>query len=250
MGGHALSLCPMPDQPHDFEAEEIYRHFAGKAGSYEDIELNKDDEHVIALNYLVSQLDYYDIHSVLDAGAGVGTDLLKLKAAKPGLKITGCEPVAKMREVGHANGLSREELVDGNIMALGFPDKSFDCVCEFAVLHHVKDHRKAVDEMLRVARKAVFISDSNCFGSGSPGARAVKQGAHALGLWPLVDYLKSGGKRYYVSEGDGLFYSYSTYFNYQQLRAASKCVHVLNTKGTGTNPYRHASHTAMLAILK
>ena len=104
--------------------------------------------------------------------------------------------------------------------------------------------------MLRVARKAVFISDSNCFGTGSPVARAVKQGAHALGLWPLVDYLKSGGKRYYVSEGDGLFYSYSTYFNYQQLRAASKCVHVLNTKGTGTNPYRHASHTAMLAILK
>jgi ubiquinone/menaquinone biosynthesis C-methylase UbiE len=240
----------MTDKPTNFEEDQISRHFAGKAAIYEELALNKDDEHAVALNFLISQLDHYDIRSVLDAGAGVGTDLLKLKAAKPGLKVTGCEPVQKMREIGHSRGLSPAELVDGNITSHGFPDKSFDCVCEFAVLHHVKDHRKAVNEMLRVAKKAVFISDSNCFGTGSATERALKQGAHAMGLWPLVDYLKSGGKRYYISEGDGLFYSYSTYFNYQQLLAASRAVYVLNTKGTGVNPYRNASHTAMLAILK
>lgn len=237
---------PAPDS----ESARVYRHFADKAQSYEDIRLNQDDEHVIALDYLLSQVGYYGINSILDAGAGVGTDLLKMKQRYPGLKVAGVEPVAEMRTLGHARGLASDELVDGDILSLGFPDKSFDCVCEFAVLHHVKDPVKAVAEMIRVARKAVFISDSNCFGSGGILPRLIKQGAHAVGLWPALDFLKSGGKRYYVSEGDGLFYSYSTYFNYPQLQEVSRVIHTLNTKGTGVNPYRSASHTAFLAILK
>ena len=240
----------MSDILHDKEYSQVYQHFAEKALVYEDIPNNKDDEHVIARTYLLSQLEYYGINSLLDVGAGVGTDLLAMKLSKPELRIVGCEPVAEMRAVGHSRGLAGDELVDGNIMKLDFPDKSFDCVCEFAVLHHVKDPINAVAEMLRVARKAVFISDSNCFGTGGPLTRFIKQTAHAIGMWPLVDYLKSGGKRYYVSEGDGLFYSYSTYFNYPQLKRVSKVVHVVNTKGTGIDPYRSASHTAFLAILK
>lgn len=240
----------MSDSSHDDEYSKVYRHFAEKALGYEDIANNKDDEHVIARKFLLSQLDYYAIDSLLDVGAGVGTDLLAMKKSKPDLRVVGCEPVAEMRVVGHSRGLTPDELVDGNIMALNFPDKSFDCVCEFAVLHHVKDPTKAVEEMIRVAKKAVFISDANCFGMGHPLARFMKQCAHALGAWPLVDYIKSGGKRYYVSEGDGLFYSYSTFFNYPQLEKVSKIVHIVNTKGTGVNPYRNATHTAFLAILK
>ncbi len=250
MGKHKVKVEKMSDDSHDDEYSQVYRHFADKALGYEDIAGNKDDEHVIARKYLISQLDYFGITSLLDVGAGVGTDLLAMKQSKPDLRVVGCEPVAEMRAVGHSRGLELDELVDGNIMALKFPDKSFDCVCEFAVLHHVKDPIGAVEEMIRVARKAVFISDSNCFGSGKTLTRILKQTAHAIGIWPLVDHIKSGGKRYYVSEGDGLFYSYSTYFNYPQLKRVSNTVHVLNTKGAGVNPYRTASHTAFLAILK
>jgi len=240
----------MSPRSADSESDQVYRHFAGKAGVYEDIGLNQNDEHAIALDFLISQFGYHGIGSILDAGAGVGTDLLRIKERAPGVRVTGVEPVAEMRAQGHARGLSAEELVDGSITSLGFPDKSFDCVCAFAVLHHVKDPAQAVAEMLRVARRAVFISDSNCFGAGGPLARLIKQGAHGLGLWPAVDFIKSRGRGYYVSEGDGLFYSYSVYFNYRQLRKASRVVHALNTKGTGVNPYRSASHVALLAVLK
>lgn len=240
----------MIDGSQDNEFKQVYQHFSDLALMYEDLETTQEDEHVIALNYLLSQIDYYGINSLLDIGAGVGTDLLVMKKCKPNLKIVGCEPVAEMRAVGHSRGLAVDELVDGNIMALDLPDKSFDCVSEFAVLHHVKDPTRAVEEMIRVAKKAVFISDANCFGMGHPLTRLIKQCAHAIGAWPLVDYIKSGGKGYYISEGDGLFYSYSTFFNYSQLERVSKIVHIVNTKGTGVNPYRNATHTAFLAILK
>lgn len=233
---------------HDFE--KVRSHFAGKARGYEDIEANRHDEHAMALGFLASQGVHYGIGSILDVGAGVGTDLIELKKRCPEVRVAGIEPVAEMRAVGHERGLSPSELIDGDILSLDFPDKHFDCVCAFAVLHHVKNPDMAVAEMIRVARKAVFISDSNCFGGGGAFARFLKQAAHAAGLWPLVDFLKSGGRGSYYSEGDGLFYSYSTYFNYPQLRSVSQVVHTLNTKGTGVNPYRTASHTAMLAVLK
>lgn len=234
----------------DGERKAVSRHFAGKAGRYEDIESNKNDEHAVALGFLVSQLDRLGIASVLDVGAGVGTDLLAIRSQAPGVRVVGIEPVEEMRAVGRSRGLGPEELMDGDVMRLPFPDKSFDCVCAFAVLHHVRDHASAVREMIRVARKAVFISDSNCFGSGSWAVRAVKQGAHALGLWPALDWVKSRGRGFYVSEGDGLFYAYSVFFDHAQLRRASSEVHLLSTKGAGRSPYRSASHVALLAILK
>ncbi len=136
------------------------------------------------------------------------------------MRVVGCEPVAEMRAVGHSRGLSPDELVDGNIMALNFPDKSFDCVGEFAVLHHVRDPIRAVDEMIRVAKKAVFVSDSNCLGSGSRISRVFKRAVYSAECGLLLIYVKSSGKRHYVSEGDGLFYSYSTVF---QLPTTTTC---------------------------
>ena len=103
---------------------------------------------------------------------------------RPGLKVLGVELSAELREVGYSKGISREELVDGDAQRLAFPDGAFDLGCEFAGLHHIPSPHLAVQEMLRVARRAVFISDSNSFGQGSPMSRLAKQTIRAFGLWP------------------------------------------------------------------
>jgi len=96
---------------------------------------------------------------------------------------------------------------------------------------------------------AVFISDANNFGQGSPIARCVKQTIRALGLWSVADWIKTGGKGYKISEEDGLAYSYSTFDSYPQVRRACRDVHIVNTRnGSGVNPYRTASHVALLGI--
>jgi hypothetical protein len=65
--------------------------------------------------------------------------------------------------------------------------------------------------MLRVARRAVFICDSNRFGQGSGIARLTKLALYKTRLWGLYTYLRTRGKGYMITEGDGLAYSYSVY---------------------------------------
>lgn len=50
--------------------------------------------------------------------------------------------------------------VVGSIMALPFPDRSFDVVCAFEVLEHLpfSDLEKALSELTRVAKKYIIIS--------------------------------------------------------------------------------------------
>jgi hypothetical protein len=102
--------------------------------------------------------------------------------------------------------------------------------------------------MLRVAGRAVFISDCNNFGQGSLLGRGLKQCLNALHLWPLADFIKTRGRGYTLSEGDGLAYSYSVFNDYRQIREKCRSVHVLNTSDAGRNPYRTASHVALLGI--
>jgi hypothetical protein len=104
--------------------------------------------------------------------------------------------------------------------------------------------------MLSVAKKAIFISDSNNFGQGSLLSRIVKQLINAIGLWKVADLIKTKGKGYTFSQGDGLAYSYSVFNNYDQIKKQCSRIHLLNTKDGSWNFYRTASHVACLGIKK
>src|SRR5258706_9661647 len=99
-----------------------------------------------------------------------------------------------------------------------------------------------------LARRAIFISDNNNFGHGGFVGRAAKQLLNAMRLWPLANFIKTRGRGYGMSEGDGLFYSYSVFSDYRAIAQACRSVHVLNTGAAGINPYRSASHVALLGI--
>ena len=81
--------------------------------------------------------------------------------------------------------------------------------------------KKAVSEMLRVTKKGIFISDCNNFGQGSFISRSAKQVINKLGLWKVFDIIKTKGKGYTLSEGDGLAYSYSVFNDYNLIK--KKC---------------------------
>jgi ubiquinone/menaquinone biosynthesis C-methylase UbiE len=205
-------------------------------------------EHDFALAFMESMIGFLEVRSLLDIGSGTGRALLRVKAAYSDLKAVGIEPSAELREIGHRKGLTPDELLDGDAQHLDYPDGAFDLVCEFGALHHIPDPNQAVSEMLRVAAKAIFISDSNNFGQGGFLSRTTKQILRSLRLWPIADFVKTRGKGYLISEGDGLAYSYSVFSNYSQISAACRSVHIVNTVPAGTNPYRSASHIALLGI--
>jgi len=233
----------------DLDEVRIQRAYYTKTASqYEAMHVEARDEHGFALGFMVSMFDYLEIKSVLDIGCGTGRALRYVKSVRPDIRVVGVEPVKELRDVGHTLGLSLQELVEGDATALRYEASAFDLVCEFGVLHHIRQPERAVHEMLRVAKKAVFISDSNNFGQGSALLRAFKQTVNALGLWKAVDFVKTRGKGYSISEGDGLAYSYSVYNNYGQIKRQCQTIHVVNTRDGSINPYRTASHVALLGV--
>ncbi|MCU7926555.1 MAG: class I SAM-dependent methyltransferase [Candidatus Thiodiazotropha sp. (ex Dulcina madagascariensis)] len=232
------------------EIEIQRRYYAKTANQYDSLHLDENDEHFFALSFLVGAIDYLHIRSILDIGSGTGRAVQYLKKLRPELQVVGIEPVSELRKIGYSKGLSEDDLMDGDATSLHFDNAEFDLVCEFGVLHHIKNPDLAVAEMLRVASKAIFISDSNDFGNGSTVSRSIKQVLNLIGLWKLAYLIKTKGKGYTISEGDGLAYSYSVFNNYKQIQTQCRSIHLLNTKDAFIDPYKTASHVALLGIKK
>jgi len=224
------------------------KYYAETASNYDGMHVHDDHEHNFALRFMLSVAKHLGARSILDVGSGTGRCLSEIKVEMPNVTVVGIEPSAELREVGYSKGILETELIDGNALNLAFDDGSFDIVCEFGALHHIPVPSKAVSEMLRVSRKMIFISDCNNFGNGSKISRLLKQTINAVGLWTLADLIKTKGKGYTMSQGDGLAYSYSVFNDFRQVRAACESIHLLNTLDAGPNLYRTASHVALLGI--
>jgi ubiquinone/menaquinone biosynthesis C-methylase UbiE len=225
-------------------------YYARTAGTYDEMHDAYEDNHgyTLAEHFMISVVEHLGIRSILDIGCGTGRVIQRIKEKMPNVKILGIEPSRELRDAAYEKGLSKAEVADGDAMNLAFGDGSVDLVCEFGVLHHIATPSKAVSEMLRVSRKAIFITDNNNFGEGSKYFRLLKQAINAAGLWRFVDWIKTGGKGYSITELDGLAYSYSVFNDYKQIARSCQSVHMLNTVNSGPNLYRTASRVAMLGI--
>lgn len=225
-------------------------YYARTALKYESMHVRGDGEHDLACALIHGLAVNYNVDSILDIGSGTGRAVLRLGRALPGVKVMGVEPVEALRRVGHANGIPEHLLVEGDATKLDFPDGSFDFVCELGVLHHIPNPRLAVAEMLRVARKGIFISDTNRFGRGSLAGRYAKLIAWRVGLWPMVNWIKTGGRGYDYSEGDGIAYSYSVFDDYGYIQKQCSNVMVLNLDGSGGDLVSGAHHVGLFAVKK
>ena len=234
---------------HSQNADQIQlRYYAETAGRYDSLHGEENIEHNFALQFMISACKHLGVRSILDVGSGTGRAVLEIREHLKDTKVVGIEPSTELRKIGHSKGLEETELVDGDAMKLHYDNGSFDLVCEFGALHHIPLPSKAVAEMLRVAHKAIFISDCNNFGQGSSLSRLVKQTINALGLWSLFVKIRTRGKGYTISEGDGLAYSYSVFNDFDQIKNSCAAVHTLNTLPAGPNLYRTASHVALLGL--
>jgi SAM-dependent methyltransferase len=223
-------------------------YYSATAAQYDEMH-GGDAAHTFALSFLTSVIDHLKVHSILDVGAGTGRVGAFLAEKRPETSVIGIEPVSELRERGYEKGVPRSNLVDGVADALPFENKSFDLVCAFGVMHHLADPSAAALEMVRVARRAIFISDHNDYGRGNAVTKTLKQGAKEAGLWGLYRFLITRGKGYRITEDDGLWYPYSIIDTSKVIRPHCANVHFLNTLGSGPNLYRSASHIAMLGIL-
>ena len=234
---------------NEAEAEQQRAYYARTAEHYDAMHVSDRDEHGIALAALAGLARLCGATSILDVGAGTGRALVRLQRELPGVMLTGVEPVAELRAIGHGNGISPEMLRDGDALALPFADDSFDFVIETGVLHHIAEPSRAVAEMVRVARLGVLISDANNLGQGSPPARLAKRIIAGLGLWRAFIALATRGKMSKWSEGDGLFYSYSVFTDAALLKPKFPRLFFMNTAPlVGTDLKHGASSVALFGL--
>jgi ubiquinone/menaquinone biosynthesis C-methylase UbiE len=238
----------MPREIQD-EVLEQRHYYERTAEHYESMHVNPTDEHGKALSAFMSLAEISGpVNSVLDVGAGTGRALRKLRDRWPLTKLVGIEPVDALRHVGHKSGISSEELISGDALDLHFDDNSFDYVIETGVLHHISKPSVAVREMARVARKGIMISDSNSIGQGNYIVRAIKYFTKGVGLWKVLIWAQTRGKMYKISDGDGVFYSFSAFDCIESFQTKFPLIHYLNTAPCdGFNIYRGASHVMIFA---
>jgi SAM-dependent methyltransferase len=196
-------------------------YYVRTAHAYDDWHTSGRDEHSIALEHVLLYVRLCGAESVLDSGCGTGRTFRFLRDRAPGLRLHGNDPSAQMLAVAtELHGIPPELLDCVGSEKLPYEDDAFDAVVSTGVLHHVPEPERVVDELIRVARKAIFISDSNIYGRGPVPARLAKLALNRVGLLRPFNWLRRGGHDWYFSEGDGVAYSYSAFDALPALRRA------------------------------
>ncbi len=231
-------------------AQKAY--YEDTAGEFDAWHLKTSDEHHSALLWIDFLFPPHMVASVLDVGAGTGRTVQFFRHR--GRSVTGVEPSSAQIAQARKKGIPPGHIVQADGRALPFADGSFDAVCEFGVLHHVEQPQRVIAEMLRVARKAVFISDSNRFGQGHLISKLAKLALCNSGLWRVAELTLTRGKGYHFSERDGIFYSFSVYDHLEQVARAAEHVWLLPvTKGNGRlwcRPLLTHGHVLLCAFKK
>lgn len=240
----------MPLTPEQVQAAYYER----TANRYDEMHVaDESGEHYAALEFIDALSETLKLRSFLDVGAGTGRGV-RFLLAKGKTDVHGIEPVKKLIEQGEQQGIPKGLVIEGTGTSLPFEDNSFDAVFECGVLHHVARPDKVVEEMLRVARRAVFISDSNRFGQGrSYSVRLLKLVLYKAHLWNAARFLQTRGRMFHISEGDGLAYSYSVFDSYRQVADWADKVWTLPTSDdrpgkSWLHPLTTSSHVLLCAL--
>ena len=94
--------------------------------------------------------------TVLDVGGGHGQLALPLAERGWNVSVVGSGPDAQSDAIRAADGNSLRYL-SGDLLALPFPDRSFDVVLCFRLLTHCDRWPQLVSELCRVAHRAVIV---------------------------------------------------------------------------------------------
>jgi ubiquinone/menaquinone biosynthesis C-methylase UbiE len=187
-------------------------------------------EHYVGLGHATAYIRALNGSSVLDTGCGTGLAMRFIQQELPELRVHGNDPSEDLLEVAiQAHGIRAEQLDCVSSESLPYADDSFDVVFETGMLHHVPAPERVIGEMLRVAKRAVFISEPNYYGMGRVGARLAKVGLSRLGLLQSVNRRRRSGHDWYYTEGDGVAWDYSVFDALALIRSACRQVFVIPT---------------------
>lgn len=241
-------IVSYPLNQDDISRQQEY--YQATAATYNERHVSEQDEHALALAVFVAIAQHVRMTgSFLDVGFGTGRAMRILSEAFPEARVEGIEPVAALREQAKSlHGFTDAQIYEGDALNLPFDDNSFDWVVATGVLHHIRDWKRAIREMNRVASYGVLISDSNNIGQGGQRSRQMKKLIKQVGCWNLLVWLQTKGKMSKFSEGDGVYYSFCAFDALPLLSTKFTSINVMNTQGIASaDLLGSVSHVAVIA---
>jgi SAM-dependent methyltransferase len=229
--------------------QRLHEYYTQTADGYDEAQIHEGDEHSYALMMLRGVLMEKRYQSLLDVGCGTGRTLSALQQSSLPMQLWGIEPVEALRRIAITKGLDSKLILEGSGYALPFADRSIDCVTAFGVLHHVEEPQRVIAEMLRVAKKAIFVSDHNIYGMGSLPTRFGKQMLRSLLGFRSLRFVMTKGRGYHDTNYDGIFYPFSVFEHLEQIKNQTRQMSLISTKGSPVRLYSQASHVAVMAFL-
>lgn len=222
-------------------------HYDRTAGQYDDRHnLDTNPEHTRALEL---GWPLFAANSVLDVGCGTGRTLLWLSERNPNLTLFGIEPSGAMIDVARQK-LPDADIRVGNGEALPYESNSVDVAIATGIMHHADNPSRAIDEMFRVARKGILISDHNNYAFGGSKTRRIRMALKLAGLLGAFTFVKQGFNKQGYSDDDGYWYPYSLFDNYAQIAKQAERVYIIPTRNPTSNEHIlfAQSHIAIAAI--
>jgi SAM-dependent methyltransferase len=233
--------------------EALLDYYAATAEQYDDAHRgDHEPEHDDALAWIGRLLPGLGVRSILDTGCGTGRGIDFVRQQHPEIRVRGNDPSPDLLRIAvERRGIPPELLDCASSTPLPYPDDAFDAVMALGVLHHVSEPDRFVQELMRVSRRAVFISDRNRFGVGHPLWRCMKWICWRAHVWHFIFRLKNSGKNWYYTDGDGVAFSYSVFDSIGAFSSNGYRVAVFPTRGSGwaySSPLFLASHALVCAI--
>jgi ubiquinone/menaquinone biosynthesis C-methylase UbiE len=201
-----------PDEitEHRRHVTDMVDYYARTASAYNSWhgDLRAKGSHNFAVAHLVKLMKGRGYKSLLDVCCGTGR-AVKI-CLENGIDARGVDISQELINEGIREwNLPPDRFVRGDATELPFPDQSFDVSCVLGALHHSAIPLRIVEEMIRVTRHAIVISDE-----GNHLHRGIKTILQKLGIFSLVYRLifrrsPRTARRATISAEDGPAYDFS-----------------------------------------
>jgi ubiquinone/menaquinone biosynthesis C-methylase UbiE len=166
--------------------QEVRRHFDERAERYDHDTKTCDQQDFNNFTTVIPYILQQGGERFLEVATGTGIILDRLlKDGKDAYGLDFSTGLLKVAE--EKRHISKERLFCGDAENLPFDDQSFDSTCVFRSLHHMENPDIVLREMIRCARKNVFVYD----GAGG-WRRAVKRTLNSVGLYQSLYSLLRG----------------------------------------------------------
>jgi len=165
---------------------EVRRYFDARADRYDHDTETYDQQDFINFRIVIPYIIEHSGECLLEVATGTGIVLdMLLGEGKDAYGLDFSSGLLKVAQ--EKRSISGARLFCGDAESLPFSDRSFDSIGVFRSLHHMENPRIVLYEMIRCARKNVFVYDS-----AGEWRRLLKRALYKVGLYQPFHTLLRG----------------------------------------------------------